>query len=274
MASTNHYGWSFEQLEPPRRCPVSESPYGYLRDILSETEFSLRQFLVRRGCRTALQFFNNVQGTLFVGKGAIVLEQIEANGHTVLFQVDSGTSMAMPASVPHRILGIEESLVYFIGSSPLEGATYYLEESSPLDPLHVTSRSVQPTRGGTEVFDRRQKYWGEIETIVSERYAAKRLRIKKGSCGSLEFHCKKKEAYFIESGEVKVGIRVGRARNTSIMLRPGEVLVIPPGLMHCRIGVEEAVIIEVSTEDSDADSFLVEDGRTYRHVDSEEVYTK
>jgi len=37
--------------------------------------------------------------------------------------------------------------------------------------------------------------------------------------------------------------------------------------MHLRIGLEDSVILEVSTRDSDSDSYLVEDGQTYRHID-------
>ena len=38
--------------------------------------------------------------------------------------------------------------------------------------------------------------------------------------------------------------------------------------MHMRMGLEDTVIIEVSTRDNDADSYLVEDGQTYSHIDS------
>ena len=37
--------------------------------------------------------------------------------------------------------------------------------------------------------------------------------------------------------------------------------------MHMRMALEDTVIIEASTKDSDADSFLVEDGQTYRHIE-------
>jgi D-lyxose ketol-isomerase len=47
----------------------------------------------------------------------------------------------------------------------------------------------------------------------------------------------------------------------------GESYDVRPGVMHMRIGLEDTVIIEVSTRDSDSDSYLVEDGQTYHHVD-------
>ena len=86
-----------------------------------------------------------------------------------------------------------------------------------------------------------------------------------GTQSSLEFHVKKKESYYIESGTLKVGLRIGRARNTSITLRQGDVFHINPGLMHMRIAKTDVVIIETSTKDDDGDSHIVEDGRSYKH---------
>jgi hypothetical protein len=37
--------------------------------------------------------------------------------------------------------------------------------------------------------------------------------------------------------------------------------------MHMRIGLEDSILMEVSTPDSDGDSYLVEDGRVYEHVE-------
>jgi len=34
-----------------------------------------------------------------------------------------------------------------------------------------------------------------------------------------------------------------------------------------RIGLEDSILMEVSTPDSDGDSYLVEDGRAYEHVE-------
>ena len=65
-----------------------------------------------------------------------------------------------------------------------------------------------------------------------------------------------------------MGLRIGRAENHSIVMSPGDSFDVRPGLMHMRMALEDTVIVEVSTKDSDMDSFLVEDGQTYRHIDS------
>jgi mannose-6-phosphate isomerase-like protein (cupin superfamily) len=87
--------------------------------------------------------------------------------------------------------------------------------------------------------------------------------MKKGSQSSLEYHVVKDEFYYIYSGRLKLGTRIGRGENTSIMLEKGDVYHIPPGLMHMRIALEDTVIIEWSNKDADTDSIIVEDGRNY-----------
>lgn len=121
---------------------------------------------------------------------------------------------------------------------------------------------------GEATSDVREKYWGRIETIMSEDVAAKRILVRKGGQSSLEFHVDKRESYYIHSGLLKLGLRIGRAENHSIVMSPGDSFDVRPGLMHMRMALEDTVIVEVSTKDSDMDSFLVEDGQTYRHIDS------
>ena len=91
--------------------------------------------------------------------------------------------------------------------------------------------------------------------------------MRAGTQSSMEYHVKKQEAYYIESGRLKVGTRIGRAKNTSLVLNKGDVFHIPVGFMHMRIALEDTVIIEFSTLDDDADSHIVEDGKIYKHIE-------
>ena len=117
-----------------------------------------------------------------------------------------------------------------------------------------------------------EKYWGHMTTIFeTEQYSVKRIFMRKDTQSSLEFHVKKRESYYIESGTLKVGLRIGRAKNTSLILNEGDVFHIYPGLMHMRIAMTDVVIIETSTKDDDGDSHIVEDGRTYEHKEVESI---
>jgi mannose-6-phosphate isomerase-like protein (cupin superfamily) len=114
------------------------------------------------------------------------------------------------------------------------------------------------------------KYWGNMLTLFeNDQYSVKRIFMKKGTQSSMEFHIKKEESYYVEKGKLKVGTRIGRAKNTSLILSQGDVFHIPTGFMHMRIALEDTVIIEFSTLDDDEDSHIVEDGRTYKHIEEE-----
>ena len=112
------------------------------------------------------------------------------------------------------------------------------------------------------------KYWGNIKTLFeNDEYTIKRIFMRKGTQSSMEYHVRKEESYYIESGKLKVGTRIGRALNTSLVLNQGDVFEIPVGFMHMRIAIEDTVIIEFSTLDDDGDSHLVEDGKNYKHIE-------
>jgi len=116
-----------------------------------------------------------------------------------------------------------------------------------------------------------KKYWGNMKTLFeNDQYSVKRIFMEKGTQSSMEYHIKKQESYYIEYGRLRVGTRIGRAKNTSLILEQGDVFHIPTGFMHMRIALEDTVIIEFSTLDDDTDSHIVEDGKTYKHIDSEE----
>ena len=120
----------------------------------------------------------------------------------------------------------------------------------------------------TTVVKEVEKYWGDMKTLFeNDLYSVKRIFMKKGTQSSMEYHVKKEESYYIETGQLRVGTRIGRAVNTSFVLNPGEVFHIPLGFMHMRMALEDTVIIEFSTLDDDGDSHIVEDGKTYTHVD-------
>ena len=113
-----------------------------------------------------------------------------------------------------------------------------------------------------------EKYWGDMKTLFeNESYTVKRIFMKKDTQSSMEYHVKKQESYYIESGKLKVGTRIGRAKNTSLVLEQGDIFHIPLGFMHMRMALEDTVIIEFSTLDDDGDSHIVEDGKSYKHIE-------
>lgn len=116
-----------------------------------------------------------------------------------------------------------------------------------------------------------QTYWGSIRTLVNaEPYCAKIIRMRAGTQSSLEHHGDKQETYIILCGQLTVGLRTGRAMNRMALLCPGDVFTIYPGQMHMRIARTDVTILEVSTHDDPFDTHIVEDGKTYEHVEGKQ----
>lgn len=112
--------------------------------------------------------------------------------------------------------------------------------------------------------DVRDKYWGKITSVCKlENCTLKIIEMKSNTQSSLEFHTQKDETYYILSGEVKLGIRYGRGQNKSVTLKEGDVYHVPRGVMHMRMSVKDSVIVEIASNDTDADSHIVEDGKNY-----------
>lgn len=116
----------------------------------------------------------------------------------------------------------------------------------------------------------KEKYWGHITTLASnDAFAIKTIFMKANTQSSMEYHVNKEEWYYIVSGKIKLGLRLGRAKNISLTLMPGDIVHIPKGLMHMRIALEDTHIIEWSNKDEDSDSHIVEDGKTYIFKESQ-----
>tara|TARA_R100000664_G_C2751778_1_gene139063 strand:- start:1286 stop:1714 length:429 start_codon:yes stop_codon:yes gene_type:complete len=119
-----------------------------------------------------------------------------------------------------------------------------------------------------KVVKKEDKYWGYMSTLFDQDgYSIKKIFMKAGTQSSMEYHVHKKESYYIEKGQLKLGLRIGRGENKSMILNEGDVVHIPVGLMHMRMAITDTVIIEVSTTDDDNDSHIVEDGKTYKFVE-------
>ncbi|HEY5625246.1 MAG TPA: cupin domain-containing protein [Dehalococcoidia bacterium] len=94
------------------------------------------------------------------------------------------------------------------------------------------------------------KPWGEELWLAhTDRYAGKILTVKKGHRLSLQFHERKHEAQYIDSGRVKytLGSRDRPGDYREVIAGPGTVVVLPPGAVHRMEALEDARLFEVST---------------------------
>ena len=94
-----------------------------------------------------------------------------------------------------------------------------------------------------------EREWGTetLLALVSRKYSMKRLEIKAGSKGGLQFHHKKDECGYLISGTLIVRYDDGTENLVKRELQPGAVFHFPPGVVHQEEAVTDCVVIEVST---------------------------
>lgn len=96
-----------------------------------------------------------------------------------------------------------------------------------------------------------EKPWGhELVWAETDRYVAKVLFIKKGESLSRQYHRKKDETFFVESGHMTLEIGDG-AELRAIEMQSGDTFHCTPGTIHRMIGRTDVRVFEVSTPEID-----------------------
>ena len=263
------YGFTFEEMGKVNHPGRVKKTWGYHLPIAKRPEYALNLFYLKKGGIQPLHYYLKTQGTLFLEEGAILLKAIDKKEKLRAFRLNKGDVFKIKPGLTHALCGLENSYAYMFSGQYNDDCRNVKKEEEVAN-LTLDINKVQISEPDDEFrveksFDYRDKYWGSIQSLVNGAYAGKRIFLKAGAQNSLEFHCQKTETYFIHSGKLKVGLRLGRGENKSVIIEAGDVFEIPPGLMHMKIGIEDSVVIEISTHDDDRDSHIVEDGKIYKH---------
>jgi len=263
------YGLTLDQVRKINRPEPHRKHWGSITSLTEMAEYAMGRMEIVAGGAQQMHFFAS-EYQAFVETGTVVMRSLDNDGRERDGTVKAGETLALPRHFVHAFSSAEGAVIYIFGPRiEQQFEAIYTETEEAAKAAAGALKPGELKDIGQPTTDVREKYWGRIETILSEDVAAKRIFVQKGGHGSLEFHVEKRETYYIHSGLVRVGLRIGRAENHSIVMRPGDSYDVRPGVMHLRVGLEDSVIIEVSTRDSDSDSYLVEDGQTYRHIDAD-----
>ena len=100
-----------------------------------------------------------------------------------------------------------------------------------------------------KAFDMGERNWGTetLLALVPGKYSVKRIEIKAGEKGGLQFHHLKDEVGVIISGTMIVRFDSGNGSLTEKIVGPGGVIHFSPGLVHQTEAISDVVYIEAST---------------------------
>lgn len=100
------------------------------------------------------------------------------------------------------------------------------------------------------------KVWGWEYWIVNcQFYCSKFLKIKKDHICSTHYHQKKHETFHILSGYVYMEYDSNFVDRTYWRMTTGDTIIIPPFTKHAFGGITDALMLEVSTQHFDDDSY-------------------
>ena len=91
--------------------------------------------------------------------------------------------------------------------------------------------------------------WGkeELLVLVSGKFMLKRLTIKAGSKGGLQYHRLKDECGILISGKMIIRHENDKGEIVERVINPGDCFHFEPGIVHQEEALEDCVIIEGST---------------------------
>jgi mannose-6-phosphate isomerase len=91
--------------------------------------------------------------------------------------------------------------------------------------------------------------WGreELLGLVSQKFTLKRLEIRAGHRGGLQYHHKKDEIAILISGSLLIRYDLGDGQLVERIVNEGEVVHFPPLLVHQEEAITDCVLIEAST---------------------------
>ena len=94
-----------------------------------------------------------------------------------------------------------------------------------------------------------KRAWGteKLLALIPKKINLKKLFIKKGQKGGLQFHRKKNECGVIVSGKLKIKYDNGSGKLCEKILSTGETFHFPPGCVHQEEALTDCEIIEAST---------------------------
>ncbi len=101
------------------------------------------------------------------------------------------------------------------------------------------------------------KGWGrEVWIANNDKYCGKILEIKKGKRCSLHYHKLKTESFYLRAGLLKIRVKESADSEAieEFILRAGECMDVPIGLVHQMEALEDAELYEFSTQHFDSDS--------------------
>lgn len=94
-----------------------------------------------------------------------------------------------------------------------------------------------------------ERPWGteDLLALVSKQFSVKRLKVKAGNKGGLQYHRHKNEVAIMISGKMIIRYDLGDKILREKVIAAGDVVHFPPGLVHQEEAVTDCELLEASS---------------------------
>jgi mannose-6-phosphate isomerase-like protein (cupin superfamily) len=94
-----------------------------------------------------------------------------------------------------------------------------------------------------------ERPWGteDLLALVSKQFSVKRLRVKAGNKGGLQYHRLKDEVQIMISGKMIIRYDIGDKILREKIIESGDVVHFPPGLVHQEEAITDCELFEASS---------------------------
>ena len=94
-----------------------------------------------------------------------------------------------------------------------------------------------------------ERPWGteDLLALVSKQFSVKRLKVKAGNKGGLQFHRLKDEVQIMVSGKMIIRYDLGDKILREKVVEAGDVVHFPPGLVHQEEAITDCELFEASS---------------------------
>ena len=102
------------------------------------------------------------------------------------------------------------------------------------------------------------KGWGrEVWVVNNSKYCGKIMHLNAGKQCSIHYHKVKDETFHVLSGMLELHLFKGGypEEQSVVVMKQGDTVHIPTGLVHRFRGIEDSMILEISTQHFEEDSY-------------------
>jgi mannose-6-phosphate isomerase len=94
-----------------------------------------------------------------------------------------------------------------------------------------------------------KRNWGQeyLLVLIPKILSLKKIFIKKGKKGGLQYHHKKNECGYLVNGKLLIRFDNGKGKLISKIIKKGECFHFPPGAVHQEQALTNCTVIEAST---------------------------